>query len=197
MTRKDLDFYKEGVYIPKLSSPIQRGHVTTIFGYDDVNQCYIIRNSAGEQWGEEGYFRISYEGFNQLYTFIYPFYGGTGILYIDGIYGPIRQDLPKVTITQPDFYHTYLFGNDIKTIFPNLRDIQAGAPRILGDLTVHLTVEHAESIEIYVDGRLEHTDTVSSEYTWITTLPEGLHTIEVVAINEIDISKDIIDVYIF
>ena len=197
MTRKDLDLYDTGVYMPKLASPIQRGHVTTIFGYDDVNHCYIVRNSAGEEWGEEGYFRISYEGFDQLYAFIYPFYGGTGILYIDGIYGSIQQDLPTVTITQPDFYHTYLFGNDMGTIIPNFGYAQAGAPRIIGDLTVHLTTEHTESIEIYIDGILEHTDMVTDEYAWTTTIPKGPHTLEVIASNGLEISKDTIDLYIF
>ena len=35
-------------------------HCVLIVGYDDVNQCFIVKNSWGTGWGEAGYFRIAY-----------------------------------------------------------------------------------------------------------------------------------------
>ncbi len=196
MTRKDLDLYKNGVYMPKISSPIRRGHVTTIFGYDDTNNCFIVRNSGGVEWGEEGYFRISYEGFNELYSFIFPFYGGTGILYIDGVYGNLKPEVPKVYIQEPKLYHTYLFGKEIKTIFKNNQNIQNSVPRILGRYQLLIQTDDTENIEIYIDGNLIDEYICTTPYYANTyTISQGHHTIEVIAYADMMISKDIIDVY--
>jgi PKD repeat protein/C1A family cysteine protease len=35
-------------------------HIVLITGYDDHNQCWIIKNSWGDDWGENGYCRIRY-----------------------------------------------------------------------------------------------------------------------------------------
>ena len=35
-------------------------HIVLITGYDDNNQCWIIKNSWGANWGESGYCRIRY-----------------------------------------------------------------------------------------------------------------------------------------
>ena len=32
-----------------------------VVGYDDAQQCFIVKNSWGSNWGEAGYFRISYD----------------------------------------------------------------------------------------------------------------------------------------
>ena len=36
------------------------GHCITIVGYDDTLQCWIVKNSWGAEWGEDGWFRIAY-----------------------------------------------------------------------------------------------------------------------------------------
>jgi hypothetical protein len=36
------------------------GHCICIIGYDDVNQCWIGKNSWGTSWGASGFFRIGY-----------------------------------------------------------------------------------------------------------------------------------------
>lgn len=36
------------------------GHAILLVGYDDTNQCFIVKNSWGGSWGESGYFRIAY-----------------------------------------------------------------------------------------------------------------------------------------
>ncbi|RPH29884.1 MAG: PKD domain-containing protein [Bacteroidales bacterium] len=40
--------------------PTTTDHIVLITGYDDANQCWIIKNSWGADWGENGYIRIAY-----------------------------------------------------------------------------------------------------------------------------------------
>jgi len=35
-------------------------HAMLLVGFDDVNQCWIVQNSFGTQWGEKGFGRIGY-----------------------------------------------------------------------------------------------------------------------------------------
>jgi hypothetical protein len=195
MTRRDLDYYDAGIYMPKINSHIQRGHVVTIVGYDDNDGCWTIRNSGGTNWGEDGYFRVSYDAFDPFYSFIYPFYGGTGILYIDGIYGNLKPDVPKIEIEIPKLYHTYIFDNEINTIFKRVSDIQRAAPRIFGDLTVKVNTSNANKVEFLFDGDIQYIDE-NEPYLWIFDSSNGLHTIEVIAYNDKYFSKDIIDVFV-
>ena len=37
----------------------REGHAVAIVGYDDAEQCWIIKNSWGPDWGENGFFRIA------------------------------------------------------------------------------------------------------------------------------------------
>ena len=44
------------------------GHAVVIVGYNDSNQCFIVRNSWGPLWGIQGYFFMPYT-YYQEYTF--------------------------------------------------------------------------------------------------------------------------------
>jgi hypothetical protein len=194
MTRKDLDRYTSGVYTPNINSPIQRGHVVAITGYDDYNQCWIIRTSAGEEWGEHGYFRVSYDAFDPFYSYIFPFYGGTGILYVDGVYGNLMPDVPTIYFDSPALFTTYINGFSFPTIFPYATSIQRAAPRIIGTLSVQVTTTNAQEVSFYVDDILLHwDDTAPFEYQLEPT--PGLHTLEVVASNGHFQSKDVRDIF--
>jgi C1A family cysteine protease len=37
------------------------GHAVCCVGYDDFQECFIVRNSWGEAWGDKGYFYMPYE----------------------------------------------------------------------------------------------------------------------------------------
>jgi C1A family cysteine protease len=75
----DFDGYGGGVY-KKINDPsnYSRGwHCVFAVGYDDVNQCWICKNSWGQGWGEawngvKGYFRI---GYGQASCDVYAKYG--------------------------------------------------------------------------------------------------------------------------
>ncbi|MBU0674096.1 MAG: hypothetical protein KJ950_05595 [Proteobacteria bacterium] len=61
----DFYAYMSGIYAP-VSSAVQydKCHAVLVVGYDDAAQCLIIKNSWGNDWGEGGYFRLSYDAFD-------------------------------------------------------------------------------------------------------------------------------------
>lgn len=54
----DLFSYTGGVY-EHVSGSLQGGHAVILVGWEDNNQCWIVKNSWGN-WGEDGYFRIKW-----------------------------------------------------------------------------------------------------------------------------------------
>jgi len=56
---EDFMDYKSGVYSYTSGKSIG-GHAVLIVGYDDAEQCFIVKNSWGPDWGENGFFRIDY-----------------------------------------------------------------------------------------------------------------------------------------
>ncbi len=54
--------YKSGIYNACNSNSIN--HIVSLVGYDDADQVWILRNSHGTQFGEQGYMRIKYVGTN-------------------------------------------------------------------------------------------------------------------------------------
>jgi C1A family cysteine protease len=85
----DFFSYHGGIY-SYTSGTYQGGHAVLIVGYDDANQCFIVKNSWGTGWGEAGYFRIAY---SQLAS---PVYFGYGTLTY---YGSLST--PTITVTKP------------------------------------------------------------------------------------------------
>lgn len=55
----DFFSYRSGVY-RRANNHVEGGHCICVVGYDDVNQCWICKNSWGPTFGESGYFRIGY-----------------------------------------------------------------------------------------------------------------------------------------
>jgi C1A family cysteine protease len=63
----DFFAYKSGVYKKSSGASFRGGHCISVVGYDDTNNCWICKNSWGQNWGEKhplvaekGYFRIGY-----------------------------------------------------------------------------------------------------------------------------------------
>lgn len=56
----DFSYYTGGVY--KYSGgTLLGGHAVVIVGWNDEERCWIVKNSWGEYWGENGYFRFSWD----------------------------------------------------------------------------------------------------------------------------------------
>jgi hypothetical protein len=53
--------YTDGIYDAHGSSSTGNGHTVLLVGYDDVQQCWIAKNSWGTGWGEDGFFRVAYD----------------------------------------------------------------------------------------------------------------------------------------
>lgn len=46
--------------LPQPGDRVRGGHAVTAVGYDDFQEVFIVRNSWGEEWGDEGYFYMPY-----------------------------------------------------------------------------------------------------------------------------------------
>lgn len=195
LNRNDFLRYRGGIYSP-WNNRFSGGHVLNIVGYDDAEECWIIRNSAGEDWGEDGYARVSYSAHSPKHPFFWDFYGPTAILWIDGTYGNFMPDVPQVYIESPKMWHTYIHGYEFSTIFQQISWIQRGVSRILGSIPIQVSATNTNRVEFYLDGDLQFTDE-NEPYEWELDTSQGLHTIEVCAYNEHNMSKDILDLYVF
>ena len=56
---EDFNYYSGGVYEHVWGSELA-GHAILIVGWNDAEQSWICKNSWGENWGENGYFRIKW-----------------------------------------------------------------------------------------------------------------------------------------
>jgi len=187
---EDFYQYREGIY-KHTSGERVGGHLVALVGYDDNEQCWIVKNSWGSRWGENGWFKMAYD----QDIFISGCYGGTGIMYIDGIYGNFLPDVPKIQIDKPSIYHSYLFNFEFPVIFRKIHGIQDAAPRIIGKTLVQVTATNTNRVDFYLDGELQFIDE-ESPYEWELDTASGLHTIETLAYNERNMSKDIVDVFV-
>ena len=55
----DFFYYTSGIY-EHVSGEVAGGHAVAIVGYDNINECWICKNSWGRNWGENVFFRIKY-----------------------------------------------------------------------------------------------------------------------------------------
>jgi hypothetical protein len=187
---KDFLFYFGGVYKHHVGRHAG-GHVVTIVGYDDSKSCWIVKNSWGTKWGEDGWFRMSYDA-----DMIAEWYGnGTGVMYIEGVYGNLKPEVPKINIETPLYSHTYLFGREIPTLLKKL-PLQVAAARIFGPLAISVTADNADSVEFFIDDVSEFVDT-EAPFTWDLQASRGLHTLTIKAVNDQNASSlGIEDIYV-
>lgn len=59
-TYEDLSYYVSGVY-QHVTGALTPSHAVCVVGYDDDTACWIVKNSWGADWGEDGFFRIAYQ----------------------------------------------------------------------------------------------------------------------------------------
>lgn len=56
----DFFAYTSGVYVKTAGSSLAGYHCITVVGYDDSQQCWILKNSWGPNWGEGGFCKVRY-----------------------------------------------------------------------------------------------------------------------------------------
>ena len=83
----DFFYYNSGIY-KHVTGEVAGGHAVAIVGYDNINECWICKNSWGTNWGENGFFRIKYgdSGIGSVFN----------TYYLSGVSGGIcEQYLPS------------------------------------------------------------------------------------------------------
>jgi hypothetical protein len=194
LVRPDFYTYRSGIYNPN-DNFVLGGHVINIIGYNDNEQCWILRNSWGINWGDNGYMKVSYDVHSSNFPFFWPFYGGTGIIYVKEVYGNLKQNNPKIQIITPKLYHIYINNNEMKMIIRKKIVIQEAVPILIGENTIKVNTENTSKVEFFLDSILKYTD-YEEPFEWTFYCPRGLHTIETYAYQDKNLSKDIIDIYI-
>lgn len=70
----DFFAYGSGVYVKTSSASLSGYHCICVVGYDDGDQCWIVKNSWGEDWGDAGFVRIRYNQPDLLIDSSWSFY---------------------------------------------------------------------------------------------------------------------------
>ena len=65
---EDFMHYKSGVYT-HVGGKRVGGHAVLLVGYNDQEEYFIVKNSWGTDWGEDGFFRIDYSQMHSLVVF--------------------------------------------------------------------------------------------------------------------------------
>jgi len=100
---QDFFSHRNGVYKHTWGQSVAC-HMVTIIGWDDEQDCWLVKNSWGTSWGENGWFRIKYRecSIEQYSIYLEDVYGGFPIVYVDddNTAGPWNgtQDHPYLTI---------------------------------------------------------------------------------------------------
>lgn len=68
---EDLYYYCGGVY-QHVTGDLRGLHAVAVIGYDDSQNCWIVKNSWGTGWGEEGFMRIAYKELDTEFPFYDP-----------------------------------------------------------------------------------------------------------------------------
>jgi C1A family cysteine protease len=84
----DFYYYTGGIYSYSHGT-YQGGHAILLVGYDDSNQCFILKNSWGTGWGESGYFRIGYSQLSSVVQFGYYTIAYAGYITSSSIAAPV------------------------------------------------------------------------------------------------------------
>jgi C1A family cysteine protease len=100
MVYEDFMSYSSGVY-KHTTGKFLGGHAISIIGYDDTTQSFIIRNSWGPEWGENGFGHISYADQSgvgaQTWAFNIPAASGSVFIQSPHDYTYVANTLPIKT----------------------------------------------------------------------------------------------------
>ena len=141
----DFFAYSSGVYVGMKSTGLAGYHCITIVGYDDAQQCWILKNSWGAGWGDGGFVRIRYNQPDLLLDTSWQFYSVV----------PVISAAWHSNVTVAHAYSSH-HSQNAWAYFTGLgwRKIQAGAPDGVTNMLTLLTQAVAEGrkVTVYADG---------------------------------------------
>ncbi|MDQ3699795.1 MAG: C1 family peptidase, partial [Chloroflexota bacterium] len=141
----DFFAYNSGVYVKTAGATLAGYHCITCVGYDDAQQCWILKNSWGTGWGDGGFVRIGYGQSDLLIDTGWQMYSAAVAI------GAVWQHNVKVTQTFAS-HHTqnawaHLHGLGWRKIQPGTAD---GITNMLA-LFAQATAQ-GKAVTVYVDG---------------------------------------------
>ena len=104
---EDFYYYEGGVYSYTYGEN-EGGHAVLLVGYNDRDQCFIVKNSWGEDWGEEGYFRIDYS----MVADEKVQFANYGLAYL-GAAVPQNRIVPRITVNGQGGYYSTREGKEL------------------------------------------------------------------------------------
>jgi C1A family cysteine protease len=78
----DMFYYTSGIYEPIDGWGAEPNHAVVLVGYNDTGGYWIIKNSWGEGWGEDGYGKVKYGNLTKYSDYGFP-------LVVDNVSGPM------------------------------------------------------------------------------------------------------------
>jgi C1A family cysteine protease len=143
----DFFAYRSGVYVAVPSTGVAGLHCISVVGYDDNQQCWILKNSWGTGWGEGGFVRIRYNQPDLLLDTSWQFYSVV----------PLIQAAWHSGVTVSQTYATH-HSQNAWAFFAGLgwRKIQTGAADGVTNMLALFAQAVAEGrkVTIYADGNL-------------------------------------------
>ena len=167
----DWYYYRAGVYTP-VTNVGWANHAVLLVGWDDSDDCWIIKNSWGKGWGENGYARVKY-GDLEKYNYAYAIEGVVdhGSSPDDG--GWVK---PVAATASSEYSTSYTAGKaiDNRTNTHWFSERKEEDPHITFDLGEMLTISKVRAmifkkdvplkVDISVSGDSETWRTVASDF---------------------------------
>jgi C1A family cysteine protease len=159
---EDFGSYTGGIY-EHVSGAKEGGHAVAIVGYNDDSSYWICKNSWGEGWGENGFFRIKYRECGIDDT----------AYYFDGVNGNIQPFKPKNVFP---YDRATNVDPDVNISWNNCEDID-------GD-TVTYTIFMNEGLVVY-DGKEVLVEGITNNYFQVEDLDKNkMYSFKVIAEDE-------------
>ncbi len=121
----DFGYYNSGIYEYDGVSGSAGGHIIVVVGYQDDKSVknggyWICRNSWGDEWGEDGYFKIPYDECNIAIYYAYTIsqaykIGSLKKLPVDGYHCRWSKDGKKLAYTKRDDTSVGIWVYDFET----------------------------------------------------------------------------------
>ena len=141
----DFFAYSSGVYVKTASSSLAGYHCICVVGYDDNQQCWILKNSWGAGWGDNGFVRIRYGQADLLIDSSWSFYS-VEVEISSTWYSNIAVSQVYSTPHSKNAW-AYLQGIGWRKIHPNANDGVTNTLAIFAN-----AVAKGRKVTVYADG---------------------------------------------